>query len=428
MTEPINRSTAYIPNQEGVIVADYLADGAVHAKLGGPSIAATGAIAAGRFVDVGFATADPQAVDVAGVAPFAIASGDPLILQSSGVVAVQADEPISIGDVVKVGSGGRAALYKSLPITIAAAATGVASSFTQTNLPDKVQIHSVSNQATHRGRSVTVVGLDAGGDPQTEVITLNATNSSTVVTGLLTFSAVYGAYSTDGDTFETADVQVEDDTTNTDICVITAGDASVGQSDPDETNSHNGALNFVADTQTATFVIVEGYKSSDPDTIGYELYTFDNAATASEATSSTQWRLVTRLWVGGYEDGSATVLSTIQDTRFMQLGQAVSAANLRTDVFGLMFYSNLGLPLPASTPLKISVVDGEDETSTHKITVTGMAAGDEIVKVLVLTTKASIATLAAHAGTFTAATDKITPGTEVDNTNNQYIIFCNDLT
>jgi hypothetical protein len=78
--------------------------------------------------------------------------------------------------------------------------------------------------------------------------------------------------------------------------------------------------------------------------------------------------------------------------------------------------------------LKVSLVTGEDETSTHQITCTGMAAGDEVVQVLVLTTAASIATMAVHAGVFTAAAAKITPGTEVNNTNNQYLIFWNDLT
>lgn len=77
---------------------------------------------------------------------------------------------------------------------------------------------------------------------------------------------------------------------------------------------------------------------------------------------------------------------------------------------------------------RVSVVDGEDETSTHQITCTDMEAGDEVVAVLVLTTKASIATLAAHAGTLTAGAGLITPGTEVDNTSNQYVIFWNDLT
>lgn len=76
---------------------------------------------------------------------------------------------------------------------------------------------------------------------------------------------------------------------------------------------------------------------------------------------------------------------------------------------------------------KISVVAGEDETATHQITVTGMAAGDIVVAVLVFTTAASIATMAAHAGTLTAASGKITPGTEVVNTGNQYVVFWIDV-
>lgn len=77
---------------------------------------------------------------------------------------------------------------------------------------------------------------------------------------------------------------------------------------------------------------------------------------------------------------------------------------------------------------KCSVVDGEDETSTNQITVTGMAVGDEVVAVLVFTAKAAIVTLAAHAGTLTAAAGKITPGTKVNNTGNQYVVIWNDLT
>lgn len=84
-------------------------------------------------------------------------------------------------------------------------------------------------------------------------------------------------------------------------------------------------------------------------------------------------------------------------------------------------------PISKFLPM-VSVVDGENEGSTHQITCTGMAAGDKVISVLVLTTKASIATLAAHAGTFLCAADKIVPGTEVNNTSNQYIIFWLDLT
>lgn len=82
----------------------------------------------------------------------------------------------------------------------------------------------------------------------------------------------------------------------------------------------------------------------------------------------------------------------------------------------------------ATGVLRFSLVVGEDETSTHQITVSGMAVGDEVVSVLVYATAASIATAAAHAGTFTAAAGKITPGTEVNNTNNQYLVIWNDRT
>lgn len=77
---------------------------------------------------------------------------------------------------------------------------------------------------------------------------------------------------------------------------------------------------------------------------------------------------------------------------------------------------------------QVSVVDGEDETSTHQITCPGITSGDQVSAVLVFTTKASIATMAAHAGTLTPTTDAITPGTEVDNTGNQYLIFWTKLT
>lgn len=48
------------------------------------------------------------------------------------------------------------------------------------------------DNATARGLVIIVYGLDAAGDPQTEEITTDATNSTTFVPGVLTFSRVYG--------------------------------------------------------------------------------------------------------------------------------------------------------------------------------------------------------------------------------------------
>lgn len=79
---------------------------------------------------------------------------------------------------------------------------------------------------------------------------------------------------------------------------------------------------------------------------------------------------------------------------------------------------------------KITVVDGQDETMDTTIPVTGMVAGDEIVGVLVYTTKASIATQALRAAAdFTAGAGVMNVvGNAANNTNNQYVIFWNDLT
>ncbi|MDP9192294.1 MAG: hypothetical protein M3P06_11405 [Acidobacteriota bacterium] len=80
--------------------------------------------------------------------------------------------------------------------------------------------------------------------------------------------------------------------------------------------------------------------------------------------------------------------------------------------------------------LKFALVDGQDETSDTTITVTGIAVGDELAFVGVLTTKASIASIASRALTdFTVSANTLTIGANpADNTNNQYFIIYLDLT
>lgn len=107
-------------------------------------------------------------------------------------------------------------------------------------------------------------------------------------------------------------------------------------------------------------------------------------------------------------------------TSIPDLNNSIYTDHLRTNVVN-------GAKLAAGV-VRQTVADGADETSTHLIPVTGMVTGDEVVSVLVFTTKASIATMAAHAGTLTATTDGITPGTEVNNTGNQYLVTWIDKT
>lgn len=115
---------------------------------------------------------------------------------------------------------------------------------------------------------------------------------------------------------------------------------------------------------------------------------------------------------------NAELLKLIADGAF------VANANTRA-LFADGFVNGAKL---ATGVIKQTVVVGEDETATHQITCAGMAVGDEVIGVLVFTTAASIATMAAHAGTFTAAAGHMTTNTEVNNTNNQYLITWVDKT
>jgi len=57
-----------------------------------------------------------------------------------------------------------------------------------------------------------------------------------------------------------------------------------------------------------------------------------------------------------------------------------------------------------------------------------MASGNELVSVLALTTKASIATLANRTSEYTVGSGKIVKAAGTDETDNQLIVIWNDLT
>lgn len=78
----------------------------------------------------------------------------------------------------------------------------------------------------------------------------------------------------------------------------------------------------------------------------------------------------------------------------------------------------------ATGVVKQTLLDGVDETSTPTYTITGMAAGDEVVGVIVLTTKASIATAAQRANAdFTPGADALdVAANAADNSSNQLLV------
>jgi hypothetical protein len=74
---------------------------------------------------------------------------------------------------------------------------------------------------------------------------------------------------------------------------------------------------------------------------------------------------------------------------------------------------------------KVSLLDG-GAAGDHAIA--GMAVGDELVFVGHISTKASVATIADLTSEFTVASGKVTNAQGTDTTNDQLLVFWNDLT
>lgn len=75
---------------------------------------------------------------------------------------------------------------------------------------------------------------------------------------------------------------------------------------------------------------------------------------------------------------------------------------------------------------KVTIADGT--ASATDVTVSGMAVGDELVSVLALTTKAAITSLANRTSEYAVGAGKLVKAAGTDETDNQLIVFWNDLT
>jgi hypothetical protein len=80
--------------------------------------------------------------------------------------------------------------------------------------------------------------------------------------------------------------------------------------------------------------------------------------------------------------------------------------------------------------LKVSLVDGQDETTGPDLTytLTGAALGDEVVSVIHITTKASIATMAVLTGYTITGTNELSSGSAVDLSSDQLMVTWIDHT
>jgi hypothetical protein len=87
-------------------------------------------------------------------------------------------------------------------------------------------------------------------------------------------------------------------------------------------------------------------------------------------------------------------------------------------------------PMLGSGWLKVSLVDGQDETTGPDLTytLTGAALGDEVVSVIHITTKASIATMAVLTGYTITGTNELSSGSAVDLSSDQLMVTWIDHT
>lgn len=113
-------------------------------------------------------------------------------------------------------------------------------------------------------------------------------------------------------------------------------------------------------------------------------------------------------------------------------GIALEAVSANATTTIRVMHSVPGVPVdgPLGAQVRAAAVAGQDETGDTTIPVTGMAAGDQILAVFVLTTAAAIATLAQRAtADFTAGAGVMNVvANAANNTNNQYLIFWADRT
>ena len=112
---------------------------------------------------------------------------------------------------------------------------------------------------------------------------------------------------------------------------------------------------------------------------------------------------------GGYSD---SVGSDVQ-----MVGQMANATDALVRPLGRQFLKRVGI--------QIVLIDG-GAAGDH--TVTGIAVGDNLIRVLHTSTKAAIATMADLTSEFTVAADKINNTAGTDTSDDQLLVFYNRLT
>ncbi|KKW10796.1 MAG: hypothetical protein UY48_C0030G0003 [Candidatus Gottesmanbacteria bacterium GW2011_GWB1_49_7] len=229
-----------------------------------------------------------------------------------GKATLAFDATLDEQNLAKVGSAGRATLWKDSQTTIQASIAGEATAVTQPAAASVLTIAQAADVAADRGRIVVVVGSNAGGVGIMEEITLNATNSSTSVDGATSFTKVAGAYMKNGAVLGAQSVTISDDDPAVLMTIANATSELAADIPSGTLEAYCNIIDLVGPNADATFISLVGYKAATPTTLTAERLTLD-AASPSAAVSAAAYRQVTRICLGEFTNAATATVKTDAD-------------------------------------------------------------------------------------------------------------------
>lgn len=216
------------------------------------------------------------------------------------------------------------------------AIAGEATAFTQPGAATALEILQDADVEADRGRGIVIEGSDADGVAISETITLDATNTTTVVAGTTEFTKISGVYTADGLPLGAQDVTIRE-TDNTEVCTLAKATSELGADIPAQaTRVTAGADTMVlaGPNTDATYVTLVG--TLDGETVR-ERVKFDGGSPAA-AHTNTRFDTLTRICLGEFTNaGAGSVKSRDPWVPVFNYG----------DVVTLTVAANRSVPLPA---------------------------------------------------------------------------------
>lgn len=304
-------------------------NGIAQPDVGG--VKAASAIAAQRFVASNGAQAAVDSISVVGIAPRSIPNGNVGQVDGAGILPVVADAPLTAGNAVKVGVGGRATKHSTSQTVIQTAIAGEATAFSQPIAATALEIVQADHVAGDAGRGIVIEGSDGDGNAITETIALHATATDTAVAGETEFTTVSAVYMADGAALGAQNVTVRAADEGATVCTLVGAAKELGADIPAQSReAYCNELTITGPNSDTTHVTIVGISSADA--VARERVTLDGES-PSVATTTTVWRYIDRICLGEFTNAAAGAVKTnaTADTAAMKCGVVVRAAAARGD-------------------------------------------------------------------------------------------------